>query len=386
MRNGIRVPAAERLAATLFERIEQGQYAPGEWLPTERELAAEFRADRSTIRTALSSLAERRLIVREPGCRPRVTARPDSGLGSPENRDPRVALQTLAVLSPQTPHYPASPAIQRGALNVLTQREAPYRLVVFDNSADTRSETVRRERQALEAIGNEGISGVVLWHQGNKETLPDVRRIQDAGIPVVLVDRRDPSLECDFVGIDNVDAAREAVIHLLDMGHRRIGHLTMDDSTSTVREREQGYLEALQARGVRPQPELTCRMSHHLHLQPPVTAAAEHFLSLVEPPTAVFVMNDLLAHALMFELQARGCSVPDQISVMGFDDMDRHSPRPSPLSTVHQPFEQMGQKAIELLLSRLAAAPGEHTAYRHVLLPTKLVIRASTKRLQPATR
>ena len=376
-----RLPAADRLAATLLERIERGQYSPGEWLPTERELAAEFRADRSTIRAALSSLAERQLIVRETGRRPRVADRSDETGDGEDNQETGVSLQTLAVLSPQTPHYPASPAIQRGALQVLIYKEAPYRLVVFDNCADTRAETVRRERQALQAIQNEGINGVVVWHQGSVHTLPDLRRLQASGIPMVLVDRRDPAFASDFVGIDNAAAAREAVIYLLDLGHRRIMHLTMDDPTMTVAEREQGYREAMVSRGIRPEPDWYVRMSNQTYLQPPVTTAVDHFLAMPEPPTAIFAMNDLLAHELMSELQRRGCHVPDQISVMGFDDMDRYAPRPSPLTTVHQPFEQMGEKAIELLLNRLSAPANLSNVYSHVLLPTRLVIRSSCRPL-----
>jgi len=379
--NVARLPAAERLAATLLGRIESGQYAPGEWLPTERELAAEFRADRSTIRTALSSLADRQLIVREAGRRPRVADRPGDVAGGEDSQDAGISLQTLAVLSPQTPHYPASSAIQRGALQVLIYKEAPYRLVVFDNMAETRAETIRRERHALEAIQNEGINGVVVWHQGSVHTLPDLRRLQAAGIPMVMIDRRDPSFACDFVGIDNSLAAREAVTHLLDLGHRRIMHLTMDDPTVTVAEREQGYREAMMSRGIRPEPDWYVRMSNQTHLQPPVTAAVDHFLGMAEPPTAIFVMNDILAHGLMAELQLRGCSVPDQISIMGFDDMDRNAPRPSPLTTVHQPFEQMGEKAIELLLNRLSAPAELSNTYSHILLPTRLVIRTSCKPL-----
>ena len=222
-----------------------------------------------------------------------------------------------------------------------------------------------------------GIRGVILWHQGNTETLADVRRLQETGIPLVLVDRNSPALPGDFVGIDNADAADEAVRYLLEMGHRRIAHLTMEDDTVTVQERERGYREALSRYGIQPAPEWVVRMSHRESLQPPVTAAADHFLALPKPPTAVFAMNDLLAHAFLSELQERGVRVPEQMSVLGFDDVDRDGPRPSPLTTVHQPFEQMGRKAMELLSKRLAV-PGEvPAAFQHILLPTRLVMRSS---------
>lgn len=371
--NRPKASAAERLAETLADRIKRGEYASGMRLPTERAFAAEFQADRSTIRRALASLAERQLIVRETGHRPRVSGRP-VGQG---RRESDSVLQALAVLSPQTPQYPASPAIQLGALNVLRQRSAPYRLVIFDNNAETRSETFHRERQALEAIRAEGIQGVIIWHQGGIDTVPDLLRFQDSGIPSVLVDRRDPLSLSDYVGIDNVEAAKEAVQHLLDIGHRRIAHLTMAGEIITVRDREQGYVEAMRSHGIDPAPEWIYRMSNPTQIQPPVTRAVEHLLSLAEPPTAIFAMNDILAHELISELEARGLRVPESISVMGFDDMDGYSPRPSPLTTVHQPFERMGQKAMELLLNRLAAPDIAPRVFQHVLLATRLVIRSS---------
>lgn len=378
--NEARIPAAERIAAVLLTRIGQGKYLPGEWLPTERELAAEFRADRSTIRAALSLLAERRLILREPGCRSRVAAEVSGTEHNSLNQSrhqPPVSLQTLAILSPQTLNYPATPNIQWGAMHVLRQTEAPYRLVVLDNNGENRAETYRRERQGLEAIQSDGIQGAVIWQQGNLETLPDLIRLQQSGIPLVLIDRCQPNFVCDFVGIDNAEAAKEAVLYLMDLGHRRIGHLTMEDSILTVQDREQGYRAALLSRGILPLDEWVVRMSHRISLQPPVLEAVDYFLSLPEPPTAIFVMNDLLAHACLAALLARGVRVPEQISVMGFDDMDRNAAHPSPLSTVYQPFEQMGRKAMELLLARLAAPDHTPTIVRHVLLPTRLVIRSS---------
>lgn len=370
-----RQPAAERLAETLIGRIKRGEYAGGEWLPTERELAAEFRADRSTIRTAFSALAQKDLIVREPGRRSRVTSRAE-GTSSP-GAGAMPQLRTLAVLSPQTPHYHASPAIQCGALYVLRQRESPYHLIVLDNDAKTRTETFRRERQALEAIRNGGMEGAIIWHQGAPETVGDLQALQQTGLPLVMVDRYCPEFASDFVGIDNVEAAKEAVNYLLDLGHTRIGHLTMRGDGLTVHGREQGYREALMARGIVPAPHWIFRMSDPTRLQPPVTAAADHFFSLPEPPTAVFAMNDLLAHSFLDECLARNVRVPEQISVMGFDDVDEHAPRLSPLTTVHQPFERMGQKAMELLLERLDAPAQTPIVLHHVLLPTRLVLRSS---------
>ena len=380
--NRTRLSAVDRLTAALTDRIGRGEYAPGEWLPTERDLAVEFRADRSTVRTAFAALAQKNLILRERGRRSRVSnpASPPTSLKS----DVQVnALQMLAVLSPQTSLNHATPAIQRGALDVLRQTEAPYHLIVLDNEAETGSETFCREREALKAIHNDAIRGVILWQQGNTETLSDVRRLQETGMPIIMVDHYCEALSCDFVGIDNVVAAKEAVCYLLGLGHRRIGHLTIDGPVSTVRDRERGYHEAMMAHGLRPAEEWIFRMSDLKWGQPPVIAAADHFLSLAEPPTAVFAMNDLLAHAFIAELHSRGVEVPEQISIIGFDDIDASALRPSPLTTVHQPFDLMGRKAMELLLGRLAEPKASPLILQHVLLPTHLVLRSSCSPYHP---
>jgi len=284
-------------------------------------------------------------------------------------------------MCPQTPDYPAFPAIQRSVLQVLSDTEAPYNLKIFDNWAYTFAGTVRRERQALDSIRTEGIRGLILWHQGSINTLLSLQRLREAGVPLVLLDRRNPALASDFVGIDNIAAAREATRYLLSLGHRRIMLLTMEGPTMTIRGREQGYRDALMEWGIRPNPDWIYRLPSPVDMLPPATLAADYFLSQPELPTAIFAINDHLANALMSELQSRGYDIPGQISIMGFDDMDRHGMHPSPLTTVHQPFELMGKKAIELMLSGLAEPKGAKHQVQQVILPTRLVIRTSCRQI-----
>jgi len=376
-----RVPAALRIAHLLQEKIARQEYKTGEWLPTERELADEFDVDRSTIRAALAHLAEQHLIVRQPGRRPWVNMRQETAAMPEEQQRRLTAPQTIAAVIPQPPHYPALSLIQRGILRVLRQRKPPYRLVVFDNQGEEWSQSLAQERHALEAIENEGIAAAILWSLGGKETLPEIRRLQAKGIPLVLLDRYPVDTPCDFVGVDNRTAARDAVSHLLHLGHRRIAHLTSTDRILTVREREEGYREALLSQGLEPSEALIYRLPDHDDLHPAVGSAADHFLSLEEPPTALFALKDVLAHAFIKEVQARGLRVPEDISVVGFDDHDRHSLQPPMLTTVHQPFERMGQRAAELLLQRLAAPPAVNMPYQHVLLPAPLVVRSTCRPL-----
>jgi DNA-binding LacI/PurR family transcriptional regulator len=373
-----RLPAALRIAQVLQGKVERQEYQPGEWLPTERELAAEFSADRATIRAAIAHLAQERLIVRQSGRRPWVNTQAGQ-TGNPTAQSPdQTTLKMIAAVIPQPPNYPTLALIQRGILRVLQKDNPLYRLIVFDNQGDTWSQSVTLERHALEAIEREGIAGAVLWQIGRHETLDAIQRLQEKGMPLVLLDRCPEELPCDFVGVDNYAAACEAVQYLIQLGHRRIGHLTGDEAVSTGRAREEGYLEALRSQGLTPSAELVFRLSKDRDdLYPDLRPAVDHFLALSEPPTALFAMKDLLAHAFITEVKARGMRVPEDISVIGFDDHDRHALQPPVLTTVHQPFERMGQRAAEILLRRLAQPSGSSLPNTHLLLPTPLVIRST---------
>src|SRR5579859_7328781 len=114
-----RLPASHRIARLLQEKIERQEYQEGQWLPTERELASEFGADRGTVRAALSHLAERRLIERQPGRRPWVTVRSGEAVVQEGRNASATILQTIAAIIPQPPNYPALSLIQRGILRVL---------------------------------------------------------------------------------------------------------------------------------------------------------------------------------------------------------------------------------------------------------------------------
>lgn len=379
----VRFPISARIAQLLTEKIERGEFQPGEWLPTERELASEFGADRATIRAAIAYLAEQRLIVREPGRRPWIN--PDISNNSTltveadaTNRSSQsTALQTIAAIIPQPPNYPALSLIQRGILRTLNQGGSQYRLIVFDNQGDIWARSVTLERQALEAIKTEGIAGAILWSIGGKETLPEIKQIQDRGIPLVLLDRRPDDFPCDFVGVDNFSAAYEAISYLCKIGHRRIAHITSAEAILTAREREQGYKEALLAHGIQPEEELIFRLQERDDLTVDIGPVLDHFSALPDPPSALFAFKDLLAHAFINEARTRGIKIPDDISVIGFDDHDRYGLQPPVLTTIHQPFESIGQHAARMLLRRLAQPKSTYLPYQHQLLPTPLVIRST---------
>jgi DNA-binding LacI/PurR family transcriptional regulator len=367
--------SGQSISLALQERIEAGDYRPGTRLPAERALAQEFGVDRSVVRAALLRLEEKSLIVREPGRRPWV--RPDARRGavSLSEQARRPALRTIAAVIPQHPVYQASAALLYGINLALRSEEEPFRLVVFDTHGDSDAENVLLEKRALDAVEQDRIDGVILWHRGGAETLPQLARLQDLGIALVFVDRFPSEMSADFVGVDNQASAAEAVQYLQKLGHRRIAHLTTTEQTSAVVQRQVGYRDALRAAGTTPRPEWIYQAAEVM--SPDLAPAVRQFFGSPEPPTALFAMNDALAHLFIAAAEAAGHRVPADLSVIGFDDLERYSPRPALLTTLHQPFDRIGSRAVQLLARRLKSPEGFALPRQHVLLPTPLVVRST---------
>ncbi len=382
---------SRRVVETLAGRIRQGGYAPGARLPAERDLAVEFSVDRSVVRLALSELTRIGLIVREPGCRPRVSAKQSGMIQSsvlqssavsglqPAGPTPRPreagTLKAIAVILPQHEADHGSREIVRGISHVLRSQEAPYRPLVFDTYLRSVS-SLALEQEACTAVTEEGLVGAIVWSTLHEEALDGWRLAQQQGHPVVFVDRYN-EMPCDFVGIDNYAAAKDATEYLLRLGHTRIAHLTGNEKTSTLRDRAAGYRAALQGAGLPASAETIWALPMEAFPQCMDTFVA-WLLETPSPPTAVFAINDPVAHTLIARLEAYGKRVPDDLSVVGFDDDDMYSARPALLTTVRQPFERIGHRAAELLLRRLAHSAPPQT-FQHVLLPTLLVERSTCR-------
>ena len=171
-----------------------------------------------------------------------------------------------------------------------------------------------------------------------------------------------------------MEPAKAAVEHLIGLGHQRIGYVLQEEQVSSVQERLRGYRDALESSGLSYVADLT------VSARPTASLALDQLLSLPKPPTALVAVNDFAAFAMIQEANKRGIHVPKDLSVVGFDNSsEAHTPRPGILTTIRQPFEEIGRRAVELVLTRQSPprTPSER-AYRHVVLPGTLVVREST--------
>lgn len=183
-------------------------------------------------------------------------------------------------------------------------------------------------------------------------------------------DARQPALP--VVVPDNRGGARTAVEHLLALGHRRIAFIAGNPHTGQSGQREQGYVDALRAAGVELDPAL---MMNGAFSQAGGFAATVRLLELAQPPTAIFAANDEMAFGAIDAIASRGLKVPQHVSVVGFDDIPTANYVFPRLTSIHQPFEAMGERAVAELVALIeGATPGP----ARIVFPTSLTRRDST--------
>ena len=177
---------------------------------------------------------------------------------------------------------------------------------------------------------------------------------------------------CPKVRVDNVGAARALTDHLIGLGHRRIGAILGPQHSPLTRDRLRGYQLALRSAGIARDDALIAPGDFSM---PSGRDAALKLFAARTPPTAIFCFNDEMALGAMQWLKGAGWSVPDDVSVAGFDDIEFASFCDPPLTTIEQPTRQLGNTAMSLLFEILS---GGKPANATRTLPTKLIIRAST--------
>jgi LacI family transcriptional regulator len=206
-----------------------------------------------------------------------------------------------------------------------------------------------------------------------QESADELEHLLDHGYHFVVVDPLQPlSDRIPAVSSAHGAGADLAVKHLLSLGHRRIAAITGDRGWVATEDRLRGYYAALGSAGILPSPELVVDAEFQIE---PGLRAARRLLDLQEPPTAIFAFNDNLAIGALQAARERGVRVPEELSIVGFDDLEFAELVTPALTTVRQPLAEMGRMAVSLL-ERLIE--GQRIEALHVELRTQLIARGST--------
>jgi LacI family transcriptional regulator len=189
--------------------------------------------------------------------------------------------------------------------------------------------------------------------------------------PFVLIDHQGTEQDCPAVGAMNWQGGYNATEYLIKLGHQRIGFITGWMDLGCALDRLDGYRSALRTYHIPEAPELIYEGSF---FQPDGYAGASALLELPNPPTAIFASNDVMAMGVMDAVRNKGLRIPDDISVVGFDDIPQASSIRPALTTINQPLEKMGRVATQMLLELLRLP---ETRADRIELPTQLIVRDS---------
>jgi len=252
--------------------------------------------------------------------------------------------------------------IARGVEDAASARDYAVFLCNSDESA-------KKEKRYLNVLLQQRVRGVLITPADDRPE--KFQALRERGIAVTLLDRNSLSTDQCSVAVDDVRGGELAMSHLINLGHRRIAWVTGPDSIPQCADRGLGALTAAAKAGV----EVTSIRIPLMNTNSGEEAAVQ-ILNSPELPTAIFCANDLLALGVLRKILAHGIRIPEQISIIGYDDIQFAPSAAIPLSSISQPAYQLGRTATELLLSECEDA--ESHAHQQVLFQPQLVVRAST--------
>jgi len=273
----------------------------------------------------------------------------------------RKRTQDIGMIVPDVA-YPFLAEVARG----LEDRgfELGYSAILCESNSEP-----EREAACVDLLRMKRVDGIVFVAAG--ENSHHVRALIERGVPVVVCDRELPGVEVDTVIADNVGSGHQATDHLIRLGHRRIGCIAGPQELCISNKRLAGYRRALEEHGLPLDQDI---IVHGDFRCPGGYEAMGKLLALDDPPTAVFACNDLMAMGAICAVSKRRLRMPEDVAIVGCDDIALAAFTNPSLTTVAQPKHEMGAAAVEMLVDRIEDA---HKPPTKRVLPTELVIRDS---------
>jgi GntR family transcriptional regulator, arabinose operon transcriptional repressor len=333
-------PKHQWLRTTLLQAIESGRWAPGARLPSEADLVRQFGVSRITAARAMNDLQSGGFVERH------------AGSGTYVRGAQRPNALSFGLLIPELGETDIFDAICKG---MMASPQAREHALLWGNTSGLEKEPKDvRAWQLCDQYIQRGVSGVFfapLETEGCRDGL-NARiglALDQAQIPVVLLDRSTlpypQQAPYDLVGIDNRSAGFTVTHHLIALGARRVAFVGVKDGASTIDAREAGYRDALHAAGAIIDRSLIYRGD-------PEDAAIRRLMS-VERTDGIVCANDRTAGCVMHTLRRLGFKVPEDVRLVGIDDLEYASLLPIPLTTLRQPTRQIGDVALSVMLQRI---------------------------------
>ena len=354
-------PIRSQLKELLLQEIRNGRFQPGCRIPSERDIAERYGISRASVRESISELLNSGLLFRTVGKGTFVASGPFSS--SPPERVSSGPHNIAFIISENIFHF-----VQTGYNKILTgvQEIATaqgWRLLFYPVGDDANNAILH----GLRKTRNLSLDGCVIVG-GVRRHILDL--LHDEHVPTILVDLLISDEETASVTIDYAQGAALAMRHLHELGHRDIGYIGFPSS-----HKYRGYWQSLEELGLRYDPRYV-EFLHELNLQPGILAgfqAIQRMIAVRTVPSALLVTNDFVAVGVMEGLAIAGLRIPDQISVVGFDDLGQNTS--PPLTTVRVDLACVGRLAANALLRKMNAQGVEP---EHTSVPVELVVRGTT--------
>lgn len=360
----------------LRQLILSGRWPKGTRIPSESQLTSHLKISRSTVRLALQQAEVEGLIERNAGRgtfvsyvnRTRTPSRLIAFVTCDSDADSQLLLLTGAE----------------------SQAKAHGYRIVFASA-----ENYHEQLDLLGQLHDDGVAGALLWSSPDFSQSPaeNRARYERTGMPIVAIDRAIEGLDCDCVTSDNYGGARGLMHHLIEQGHRSIAFMSHTKTQiTTIQDRYRAYCDSLHECGVEPlapwligTPEHEIGMIQALHESSDPNGLAipqiiTYLQDIPERPTAILTITDYIAIIAIKACKVLNLEVPDDISIVGFDDADVALQLETPLTTAAQDYFTMGSQATKLLVERLGGFNGPPQT---IYIPTELRIRSSTRDIQP---
>jgi DNA-binding LacI/PurR family transcriptional regulator len=375
------LPRHAQVQRILRDLVVNGRLKPGDKIPAELQIADALGVSKMTVNKALLALTADGLFVREVGRGTFVAATRDSADASTDllmpveksaGAMPRIALSFPAgarnVLD--SDYYGG---IYRGVADVIEEAEGGDHAVKFDLSPLAAEDYVAEDQRAP--------ADARLIIAPRAESVESIERLWRAGRPLVVVGASWPTMGVPSVDSDNIGGAAEAVRHLTGLGHERIALLFAEEETANTQDRMVGYRRALAAARLPHEAAWDVAAEQVWKAGDEAKRRLRELVTAPRPVTAIFAAGYLLALEAMNAVRDAGLRVPEDVSVVGFDDpLGAHLVYPA-LTTVRQPLYEMGRRAADRLL-KMVRGTEERSPIRE-MLPAPLIVRKSTATVPP---
>lgn len=355
------------------------RFKKGDKLPKVSELSKKLKTSDYAAERAMTELSAEGLIERKPRFGSVLVAKSGKTLES----KPATGTRSIAFMADELESY-LSGEIMRGVEGYCREKNILLNLLNSNYSAET-------EKELIENLANNHGSGAVVRVGEHTENLRILEDMVPPDFPLVLVDRSDEDMRFPCVKMDQEKAGHEATKHLIDLGHRRIGHLTYNDQRrpllKEMQKRQEGYQKALEDAGIEIHPEdiqggplfAANERPTQSYFDALGYAPMNRLLLRKERPTAVFLLHFYFVFGALNAIKDHGLRVPEDISIVCIDD-EPVAAHLNPAITVYaQPLREIGVKATSLLLDMLDGKPPQEMTYR---LEGQLVRRNSTAPLR----